>query len=252
MEIYTYNGLFFTIYDNGRIIIEGSLHRYWNQGKQNFNDYSFNDLCLTLQDLSEKFTSTILEGEVQNIECGINFILPFPVRDYLDTVITLKGTSPSRKHSIVKDDLKGFEKGYHFKKSHYGLKIYDKGKQYNRLESIVRHEFKTFRMQIIENIGIKYLSDLKDKQKIADLSKKLLEIYSSVLIAEKLPLNTLSRAQERIYLECSNDSNWGSWNRAKRAKKLKQFNQILYKHASTDIKSIVTSLLIEMREKLLV
>jgi hypothetical protein len=34
-----YNGLEFKIYDTGLITLSGSLHKYWNQGAHNYNDF---------------------------------------------------------------------------------------------------------------------------------------------------------------------------------------------------------------------
>lgn len=250
-ETFRYKGMFFIVYQSGRVIIEGSLHKYWNNGSHNFNDFAYEDLLLTIEDLSNNFTPFILTGIIQNIECGLNINLPFLCQEYLQQVITLKGKNPTEKHPIVRNDLKGFRKGYHFQKSFYGLKIYDKGKQYNRLESIVRHEFKTFKTQIIEKIGLNTLYDLTDATKLADLSLKLLETYKNTIVAEIVDVKKLSRQNERIYTECCNPSNWTNWNRDKRCKRLKQFNQILQLYGESDIKAIVLDLLTLKRLELL-
>ncbi len=237
---YLYNGLTFDIYNSGRVFISGSLHKYWNNGHHNYNDFSYTELLSTIEDLVSKFTPFILTGQINNLEAGVNIQPPFRASEYLKKVIALIG---SERHPITKNDLKGFKKGYHFQKTHWGLKIYDKGKQYNRLEEIVRHEFKTYKMQVIKDAGITSVIDLCDMSKMELLSKCLLDSYKEVLISEVVNTDKLSRNDERIYNECINPDYWDTWNKDKRCKRKAQFNQIIYDHASTDIKTIVSDLM---------
>lgn len=241
-KTYVFKGLNFDIYNSGRVFISGSLHKYWNNGHHNHNDFGYTDVLSAIEDLALKFTPFILTGEINNLEVGVNVRPPFSTSDYLKKVIALIG---SERHPITKNDLKGFKKGYHFQKTHWGVKIYDKGKQYNRLEEIVRHEFKTYKMQAIKDVGITTVIDLCDLNKIELLSNFLIESYKEVLIAEVVDTDKLSRNDERIYIECINPDYWDNWNKDKRCKRKAQFNQIIYDHASTDIKSIVKDLMIE-------
>lgn len=52
---YIYNGLTFDIYNSGRVFISGSLHKYWNNGHHNHNDFSYTDVLSTIEDLVSKF-----------------------------------------------------------------------------------------------------------------------------------------------------------------------------------------------------
>ncbi|MBC7915398.1 MAG: hypothetical protein H7Y07_14895 [Pyrinomonadaceae bacterium] len=246
---YSYNGLVFDIYDSGRIILTGSLHKYWNQGEHNHNDFGYQQLLTVISDLTGKFTPYLLSGEVNNIEVGINITPRFRASEYLKTVIGLKG---AERHPITRNDLKGFQKGYHFQKTQWGLKIYDKGKQYNRLENIIRHELKTYKMQAIQDIGIKTVIDLCDLNKLCRAVDSLLQAYKDVLIAEVVEISNLSRNHERIYLECVNTDSWNDWTKDKRCKRLSQFNRIISNYGQTDIKTSVTDLMSEKASSLLI
>jgi hypothetical protein len=49
------NGLEFKIYDTGLITLSGSLHKYWNQGAHNYNDFDLGSFLGVLRDLKYKF-----------------------------------------------------------------------------------------------------------------------------------------------------------------------------------------------------
>lgn len=246
---YSYQGLVFDIYDSGRIILTGSLHKYWNQGEHNYNDFGYHQLLGVISDLSGKFTPYILTGQINNLEVGINISPTFGSNEYLKTVIGLKG---AERHPITKNDLKGFQKGFHFQKTQWGIKIYNKGKQYNRLENILRHELKTYKMQAIYEIGISRVIDLCDLNKLTQAVNSLLKAYNDVLIAEVADTTQLSRNEERIYLECLNADSWVSWTKDKRCKRLSQFNRIINHYGQTDIKSSVLELMTKKANTLLI
>ncbi|WP_394776757.1 hypothetical protein [Flavobacterium sp.] len=39
-----YNGLEFLIYDTGIVLLSGSLHKYWNNGSHNYNDFNIDSV----------------------------------------------------------------------------------------------------------------------------------------------------------------------------------------------------------------
>ena len=246
---YTCRGLVFDIYDSGRITISGSLHKYWNEGQHNYNDFSYTELLNCIQDLTQRFTAYFLTGEVNNIEAGVNVILPFQSSEYISKIIGVLGTE---RHPITKNDLKGFQKGFHFQKSQYGIKIYNKGKQYNRLDQIIRHEIKTYKMQPLDSIRIKKVYDLCDLKKLQQVAKLLISKYEDVLINEFVDLNNLSKPQERIYLECINPDSWSSWGRDKRYKRKGQFEEIIKEFGQSDIKRVTENLICAKVGELLV
>ena len=96
---YSYNGLMFDVYDSGRIILTGSLHKYFNQGEHNHNDFGYLQLLTVISDLTVKFSPYILNGQVNNIEVGININPIFSSSEYLKTVVGLKG---AERHPITK------------------------------------------------------------------------------------------------------------------------------------------------------
>ena len=50
-----YNGLEFRIYDSGTITLSGSLHKYWNNGAHNYNDFNFEAFKGVLRELNTTF-----------------------------------------------------------------------------------------------------------------------------------------------------------------------------------------------------
>jgi hypothetical protein len=79
-----YRGLEFKIYDSGTVTLSGSLHKYWNSGAHNFNDFNFEAFLCVLNDLKTKFTLVLDNCILKCLEIGINIIPPIPTNHILD------------------------------------------------------------------------------------------------------------------------------------------------------------------------
>ena len=79
-----YNSLEFKIYDTGTITISGSLHKYYNAGAHNFNDFNFSAFLDVLNDLKEKFNITPDKCILKCLELGLNITPPKPTNEILD------------------------------------------------------------------------------------------------------------------------------------------------------------------------
>lgn len=82
-QIAVYKGLRFEIRPsiNGAgyaLLLNGSLHKYGNEGLHNANDYPFSELVNTVNDLSEKFAVAPGSSALHGLEIGVNIKLPFP------------------------------------------------------------------------------------------------------------------------------------------------------------------------------
>lgn len=50
-----YKNFTFQIFQSGRIEITGSLHKYWNDGESNFNDFALEDVRQVINELRDLF-----------------------------------------------------------------------------------------------------------------------------------------------------------------------------------------------------
>ncbi|MDP1995534.1 MAG: hypothetical protein Q8K40_09865, partial [Ignavibacteria bacterium] len=89
----SYKGLEFKIYDTGTIILSGSLHKYWNDGAHNYNDFNIESVLWVLRDLKTKFDIEPEQCALKCLEIGINITPPIATNDILDNCFLHKTKS---------------------------------------------------------------------------------------------------------------------------------------------------------------
>ncbi len=198
-----YLGLKFQI-KHQKVRMQGSLHKYRNNGKHNYDDFTVVEVGKVVKELSERFGIDIQLTELNNVEFGVNVILNFPVRFVLDNLIHYKG-SPFTK--VVEDGMSY----YQCKKAHFIIKIYDKGLQYGLPDNVLRFEIKVMRMQYLEKKGIalRYLSDLMNAGIYEPLGNILTETFDSILFGDnRLNERRLNDKELQTFLRASNPKTW--------------------------------------------
>ncbi|KAA1247980.1 hypothetical protein [Aquimarina sp. RZ0] len=68
----SYKNLVFTLYDSGLLIIQGSIHKYKNDGIHNYDDFSLNQIVEVLDEISIKFNLPLNKCRLRNFEVGVN------------------------------------------------------------------------------------------------------------------------------------------------------------------------------------
>jgi hypothetical protein len=231
-----FKGLTFELYPSGRIVIYGSLHKYFNDGIHNYNDFGNKELTDVLNELEINFSKEVLNMTVTGLEFGININTPFTPKIFIDRCISFNS---KERNPIIKNDCKGFDKGISFNLIDYRIKIYNKSKQYGRPINILRLENKYLRSRKFEGAGINVLSDLLNQNSNRFLFIDLYKNIDEMIFKEDLDEKRLTRNEERVYLECINTWNWGEWNKAKRIKRKNQYNGIIKKHATSNYKTLI-------------
>ena len=157
-----YNGLEFRIYDNGRTTIQGSLHKFWNSGAHNYNDFNFSAFSDVLDTLKKDFGIQPEQCILNCLEVGINVTPPIPTNDILDYCFLHK----TKPFEYQKNSDEGKYK--QCEHSHYFIKLYNKALHYRKqgfdIESeILRFEIKYKKMERVNNLGIYTLNDILNK-----------------------------------------------------------------------------------------
>lgn len=225
-----YFGLKFQI-KHQKVRLQGSLHKYHNAGLHNYNDFTAVNVEQVVKELSERFEIDTAQTELNNVEFGVNVVLPFGVSLVLNNLIVYKG-EPFIK--VVEEGMNY----YQCKKTHFIIKIYDKGKQYKQSENILRFEIKVMRMQYLKTKGvpIRYLSDLLNKSIYEPLGNILTEVFESILFGnDALNEKGLSNKEREVYLRGSNPKTWkpktGQHNEWKRLQRLEMsYKDLLERH----------------------
>jgi len=240
-----YKGISFFIKKNKRtneyqyIKLEGSIHKYWNNGEHNYNDFNFNNLGSVINELSEKFNLDPSITRLNNIEFGVNLKTPFNPDVFLKSIINHKG----KQFSIIRQKNKHFRECEH---TRYYFKIYNKGLQFNK-NSILRVEVKITRMEQLKKVGIVYLSDLLDYNKYLLLGAELRTYYNDLLIFDsRVSFENIKLREHIILTEGVNPEYWENLKKSNPDnyyKKRLRFIELSEKYGATKIKSDVYNLL---------
>lgn len=180
-----YRGLEFKIYETSkanpinRITVEGSLHKYWNKGAHNFNDFGIIELYYVLNDLRKKFDIKPDNCVLRALEIGVNLYHLFKTKSLLECCIMHK--TKEFKWIYTKDE------GNYIQARHqrYFIKIYDKRKHYTnrgfKIENeTMRFEIKYAKLHDLQQIGIYTLEDLLN-YKLENFTPLLIKEWNNVL-----------------------------------------------------------------------
>lgn len=206
-KIASYNGLEFRIYDTGTIIITGSLHKYWNGGLHNFNDFGIGALLAVLLDLKIKFNIEPRQCVLRCLEIGINITPPTATNEILDNCLLHKTKPFEYKKNSYEGKYKQVEH------SQYIVKIYNKAlhyrsKGYKIDHEVMRFEIKYTKMEKLNKKGVYTLQDLMDYG-LFSLKKILLKEWNNVLFFDStIQIDTLRKKRKITLLKYSNTNYW--------------------------------------------
>ncbi len=241
-----YQHLRFKISASNRVEIAGSLHKYWKG--ENYSDLTFGELSGCISDLAHKFNFNPLDARLHNLEFGVNVSPYFDPDDFCRGLIAYRGESFSKFRTTGKQKT---QIGFECCKKQYSLKVYNKGRQYFKEENILRYEVRVTKMEFLKPTGIMFLSDLTNPERLFGLGQILDEIFSELIICDKVNTSQLSKNELRIYTQCSNPKEWENFSPNQRAKRKNQFSAILAKCGQTQWKGITAKLINEKWRMLL-
>lgn len=203
----TYKGLEFKIYQTGTITLSGSLHKYWNDGAHNYNDFNYEAVLFVLSDLHKKFGIDPNKCILKCVEIGINITPPIPTNEILDNCLLHK-TKPF-EYQINSDEGK-YKQVQHFQ---YIIKIYNKtlhyqSKGFKVRPEIMRFEIKYTKMQKLNEKNIFCLQDLINYG-LQNFKNEVLNEWQNVLFYDNtIQIDLLSSKSKMSILEYSNQNYW--------------------------------------------
>ena len=188
----------------GRIEFDGSIHKYFNDGLHNYNDFNVVNISSVVSEIEEKFEADIYGTELCNLEFGVNVVLPFPVSMVLDNLLVHKG------EPFTLDKKKG--RHYYFCiHAQYIIKIYDKSLQFDLPNNVLRFEVKVLTMQFLRKKGVevRYFADLLNLNIYEPLSKILIETFEEILFQDNsIDRSLIEKKDEKTYLLGINKEEW--------------------------------------------
>lgn len=221
-----------------KIELSGSIHKHQNNGV-NYSDFSFSYICRAVNDICE---ITRLQPEnfvLHHVEYGVNIRPTHSPESILNSIIAYKG----KGYEIREYKGTGYMK--RFCLSQYDVKIYDKGKQYDLNEHILRYELKVFKMQVFErkNINLKTLSDLLNPGLYPALLETISDSLSNLYMFDyRIKLAQVKSRNHRLILtECINTGFWNEYRKTHSPKgykkKLARFRGLVNEYAPDNLQT---------------
>lgn len=228
-QVAKYKGLKFFItqskkYNNIQYCsIRGSLHKYFNNGNHNANDFTFENLQSVLNDLSKNFQIDPKKAVLRNVEFGVNILTPITAKALLKNLVAYG------KYTFGTLKIEGINVGKSIDKQQTKIKVYDKGKQNKKpLENLVRIEMLVRKMTFLKSYGIHTLSDLQDCNKVNPLGRLLVEFWNEVIYYDKkVTWKHLSEFERKKILYYATPRNWEDFSRVQRMRAKKHFKSIM-------------------------
>lgn len=196
-----YRNLEFIIKSSEYILLQGSIHKYAQNGR-NYDDFGMNEMIQILIEICEKFGIDPLRANIINIEYGVNLReLPFESSHLLNIVLRYRTTSFNRMRNNRGLTVAG--KDCYL--NQFGIKLYDKAKQFKLDHQVFRYEVKVKKMEHLhkKKILIHSLFDLFIKKNLDMLGADLQAIWEEILMFDdnlyELDLKPSERSRLKDY-----------------------------------------------------
>ncbi len=268
-----YFGMKIIKYASGRVMVKGSIHKFFNRTDFNGNDFDMINFSSALQDLETELGLKPEYCRLENIEIGTNIQLPF------DPNVILQNLLFHRSVEFNKTISGSFY--YQSAKTEYIIKIYNKTAQYKkRLKRIaqkpnikneqdqeeisflketiekqlktntLRFEIKFLKMNILNDLGLMHLPDIAKPEIIESLNSLLLKEFQEVYFYDYTMDETKMRGTEITKLkDYRNPNYWINLNKKDKYYHKSRFEKMTLKY-SQNLKGKVSELIKQKIERL--
>lgn len=251
----TFNGLTFTLFDE-RLEITGSLHKFFNDGIHNANDFSFLSCIHVVMKLETILELDLEQCFIVNLEYGLNLI---PSKSVKNVVTWLKFQEKNEFRNFP--ELEHAKQAGSFKDGKINtykiIKAYAKGLEpfggkYYGNPNTFRFEVKSKQSKYIRKFGIENFSDLLNPGVYETLSDEILNEWNNVLILERQLLindNKLFKYASIDFWELSLQEYRNKFSNDKNrfCKLLKSYPENIHSEISNLIKTKLESYKIELK-----
>lgn len=209
--------------------IRGSLHKYFNNGTSNANDFTHRELVAVIYDLFTKFGIDPDTSVLRNLEFGVNIDARIPAKALINNLVAL------HSDPFTEFKVNGSKIGKGIGKQRYKIKVYDKGKQENlTVQNLVRVEIAVKKMHYLNPYDIVKLGDLLQLEKVEPLGGLLVEFWNNAIYYDKgvnwKPLTDFERKKLLYY---ATPRNWADFTPKQRLRAKAHFHKIIGVHGLT-------------------
>ncbi len=169
-------------YAGGKIKLYGSLHKFWNYGEHNYNQFTFDALKSVINELRDQYNIDPETATIHHIEYAVNLTgLPWTAEEVINSAMihSVKGGPPILAKYCDVGTPSEYKK---ISRENVLLKMYDKGLQSKLEDNILRIEGKNIRMIELNKAGISTLSDLLKPETTDILKNELLSLWDGIIL----------------------------------------------------------------------
>lgn len=227
----------------GYFRMEGSFHKFYNNGLHNHNTFYFSNFIEVLKDLEVNLNILPKNLVLKNLESGFN------IRQLIKSKTILNGLLIHKKELYEKTKTKGKSRYYTVDHQFYEIKIYDKSLQYKLAHETLRVEVKHKKMSVLNNHGIITVEDLLDLNKHKFIANLTINGWAeSLYFDSSIDKSNLTKLQQaKKYYQWSNPKYWMGLTRNARKEQKKQFNKVISEH-SDNIQDQLTLIMTQQLE----
>lgn len=223
--------------NNGfNLLANGSLHKWYNCGEHNNNDFSFLSLYDTICSVTSALIIDPSQCYLHGLEIGLNIVLPFTALRVIKNVVCYKGKP------FTQINKRNTHKGIVCSLSDYDVKLYDKAAQ-SKSEGgkVLRFEIHLHKMRVIKDYEIATLLDLQNPFKTYALKNLLIDVLSSIVWTDTaVQLSMLSNREQKQWLYLCNQTSWQSMNKRKAYREREKVCRLIQKHGNKiDLKPLI-------------
>ncbi|TCI85324.1 hypothetical protein [Tenacibaculum sp. M341] len=230
-----YKGLVFIITQSQKdenthyCYVRGSLHKYFNNGKHNYNEFSFNDLQNVITDLKNKFSIEPETAILRNVEFGVNINTPISAKQLLKDLVAY-GNYTFGTLTVANKKV-----GKMISQQQVKLKIYDKGTQYKtKTNNLTRIEIAVKKMEYLKKYNISTLTDILNLKKLKPLGTLLQFYWDKIIYFDKsIKYKNLTNFERKKLLYYATPRNWVEFNRTQRMRAKKHYSKLVQTYGST-------------------
>lgn len=211
------------------LLANGSLSMWFNCGINNAFEFSFINLCDSINSLTSALTVSPENCFLHGLEIGLNMALPYSPLRIIKNVVCYKGKA------FKQIDTRKAKLGMSAMLTDYEVKLYDKGNQSRTGGNVLRFEIHLHKMRMIKDYNICTLADLQNAEKVFKLKTFLLEALDGIIWTDKnVKLSALTNREQKQWLAISNPEYWQDLNKRKAYRERRTANNLIAKYGTID------------------
>lgn len=221
--------------------VRGSLHKYFNKGKHNTNDFTIENLQSVIAELHQKFSINPTTAILRNVEFGVNIKIPVTVNELLKNLVCYGN------YQFGKLRIGQIVVGKNVVQQRSDLKIYDKSKQFDLpIKNLTRIEIAVKKMVFLKQYNIQTLSHLTNIDKIKPLGNLLLSYWEDVIYYDKsVNWKQLTPFERKKLLYYATPRNWEDFDRKQRYRAKKHFKALMHQYSTSTTHKEIMYLLVQ-------